>query len=186
MIQVWPQFTSEELAERPIWEEFLKTAEITGYSKISDGVTEPTKLTLKKGEIECHGCWKNPQGMQKGFLEGWQYEIAAYELDKLLGLNMIPPTVEREFKGEKGSLQYWVTLKIRALEMIDQGIKVPREKLDRWIKQKYLARAFDCLIANEDRNQGDVGYTDDWRTILMDHSRSFRSSKARFFTGSRS
>ncbi|MFC2163787.1 hypothetical protein ACFLT2_02175 [Acidobacteriota bacterium] len=175
--QAWPQFKSEELAERPKWEEFLKVAEITGHSNIPDGVTKPIKLTLKKGEMECNGCWKNPKGMKGGFLEGWQYEIAAYELDKLIGLNMIPPTVEREFKGKKGSLQYWVTFKTRALEMQEQGIKIPRERLDRWIKQKYLARAYDCLIANEDRNQQDIGYTDDWRTILLDHSRSFRYSK---------
>jgi hypothetical protein len=176
-IQGWPQFTPEELADRPKWEEFLKTAEITGYSNIPDGVTKPIKLSLRKGEMEFNGCWKNPQGMEQGFLEGWQYEIAAYELDKLLGLNMIPPTVEREFKGKKGSLQYWVNFKIRLLEMQEQGIRIPEDKVDNWSKQKYLARAFDCLIANEDRNQQDVGYTSDWRTILMDHSRSFRSSK---------
>ena len=177
LIQAFPQFTPEELADRPKWEEFLKIAEITEHSKIPDGVTRPIKLTLKKGEMECSGCWKNPQGMKQGFLEGWQYEIAAYELDKLLGLNMIPPTVEREFKGKKGSLQYWVNFKIRLLEMQEQGIRVPEEKLDSWSKQKYLARAFDCLIANEDRNQQDIGYTNDWRTILMDHSRSFRYSR---------
>jgi hypothetical protein len=176
-IKVWAQFTPEELAERPKWEEFLKTAEITGHSDIPVGVTDPIKLTLRKGDVVCHGCWKNPKGMQKGFLEGWQYEIAAYELDKLLGLNMVPPTVEREFKRKKGSLQYWVNFKISLLEKQEQGIKVPRDKLDRWNKRKYLTRAWDCLIANEDRNQGDVGFMEDWRTILLDHSRCFRSSQ---------
>ena len=42
---------------------------------------------------------------------------------------------------------------------------------------KYLTRAFDSLIANEDRTQENIRYTKDWRTILIDHSRSFRSSK---------
>lgn len=176
-VQVWAQFTPEELAERPKWEEFLKTAEITGQSKIPVGVTKPIKLTLRKGEMVCHGCWKNPKGMQKGFLEGWQYEIAAYELDKLLGLNMIPPTVERKFKGKKGSLSYWVNIKFSLLEQQEQGISVPRDKQDRWNKRKYITRAWDCLIANEDRNQGDVGFTEDWRTILLDHSRCFRCSE---------
>jgi hypothetical protein len=176
-IQIWPQFTPEELVERPKWEEFLRTAEITEHSNIPDGVTKPIKLTLIKGEMECNGCWKNPKGMKKGFLEGWQYEIAAYEFDKLLGLNMIPPTVEREFDGKKGSLQYWVNFKIRADEWQEQGIRIPEDKLDSWSKQKYLTRAFDCLIANEDRNQQDIGYTNDWRTILMDHSRCFRCSR---------
>jgi hypothetical protein len=114
--------------------------------------------------------------MQKGFLEGWQYEIAAYEMDKLLGLNMIPPTVEREFEGKRGSLQFWITKEMSDLERMEKGIKIPQKELERWNKQKYLTRAFDCLIANEDRTQQNICYTDDWRTILIDHSRSFRSS----------
>lgn len=44
-------------------------------------------------------------------------------------------------------------------------------------KMKYLARVFDSLIANEDRTQQNILYTQDWRTILIDHSRSFRSSE---------
>jgi len=41
----------------------------------------------------------------------------------------------------------------------------------------YLQRAFDNLIANSDRNEGDVLYTKDWRMILIDHSRAFSTSK---------
>lgn len=171
------QFTQEELAQRPQIEELLKNAEIVKSTDIGEGVTRPVRLFLKKGDVECSGCWKNPKGMRKGFLEGWQYEIAAYEMDKLLGLNMIPPTVERKFEGKKGSLQYWVTSEMSALEQLEKGISIPNEKLESWSKQKYLARAFDCLIANEDRTQQNVRYTKDWRTILIDHSRSFRSSK---------
>lgn len=171
------QFTPEELAHRPQIEELLRKAEIVRSQEIGEGVTRPIRLFLKEGDVECSGCWKNPKGMEKGFLEGWQYEIAAYEIDKLLGLNMIPPTVEREFDGKKGSLQFWVTSEMSDLERLERGINIPDAKLDSWSKQKYLARAFDCLIANEDRTQQNIRYTKDWRTILIDHSRSFRSSK---------
>jgi hypothetical protein len=41
----------------------------------------------------------------------------------------------------------------------------------------YLQRAFDNLIANKDRNEGDVLYTKDWRMLLIDHSRAFHTSK---------
>lgn len=37
--------------------------------------------------------------------DSYKYTIAAYELDKLLDLNMVPPTVERQENGKKGSLQ---------------------------------------------------------------------------------
>ncbi len=110
-------------------------------------------------------------------MEGWQYEIAAYEMDKLLGLNMIPPTVEREFQGEKGSLQFWVASEMSDLERMDKGIRIPKSHLISWNRHKYLARAFDCLIGNEDRTQQNIRYTKDWHTILIDHSRSFRSSR---------
>jgi hypothetical protein len=43
---------------------------------------------------------------------------------------------------------------------------------------KYLTRAWDCLIANDDRTQQNILYTEDWRTILIDHTRAFRSDKA--------
>ncbi|NIM62696.1 MAG: hypothetical protein GTO30_13955, partial [Acidobacteria bacterium] len=41
----------------------------------------------------------------------------------------------------------------------------------------YLQRAFDNLIANEDRHSKNILLTEDWRMILIDHSRSFRFSK---------
>jgi hypothetical protein len=97
-------------------------------------------------------------------------------MDKLLGLNMIPPTVEREFNGKRGSLQFWITSEMNDLERMEKGINIPQKNLDSWNKRKYLTRAFDCLIGNEDRTQQNILYKKDWRTILIDHSRSFRSS----------
>ena len=174
--QIHAQFTANEVAEREKWEEFLKTAEIVEYRDVGHGVTRPYKLTLKKDAIEACGVWKNPTGMQDGYLEGWQYEIAAYEMDKLLELHMVPPTVEREFNGRRGSLQLWVKHKCNLYDLVHKKIKFPKSKLDPMNKMKYLARAFDSLIANEDRTQQNVLLTEDWRTILIDHSRSFRYS----------
>jgi len=171
------QFTPAEIAQREELEEFLKTAEIIKSEDIGEGVTKPLKLTLKKGDVERYGVWKNPSGIQKGQLEGWQYEIAAYEMDKLLGLNVVPPTVERKLHGLRGSLQLWIKSQFSDLEMRQKGIDIPDSELMQWSKMKYLARAFDCLIANDDRTQQNLRYTKDWRTILIDHSRSFRSSK---------
>ncbi len=165
------QFKPSEIAQRERWEEFLKTADIVKSEPIGEGVTAPTRLYLKKGEIEKKGAWKNPSGMMYGFLEGWQYEIAAYRMDKLLGLNMIPPTIEREFKGKAGSLSLWADSKTSLLKLADQGQNPPPSTDN----AKYLTRAFDCLIANDDRTQQNILYTEDWRTILIDHSRSFRS-----------
>ncbi|MFQ6069919.1 MAG: hypothetical protein ACE5LC_05260 [Candidatus Aminicenantales bacterium] len=171
------QFTSEEISQREKIEIFLKTAEIVKWKDIGEGVTKPKKLYLKSGETEIKAVWKNPKGMQKGFLEGWQFEIAAYCMDKLLGLNMIPPTVEREFNGKRGSLQYWVEAEMSDLDRMEMNIKIPEEAIINWNKAKYLQRAFDSLIANDDRTQQNILYTKDWRMILIDHSRSFYCTK---------
>lgn len=173
------QLTPEEIAERAKWEEFLKTAEIVEQKQMRgrDAVTEPWKLTLKKDGVIRNALWKNPEGRQKGFLESWKHEIAAYCLDKYLGLNMVPPTVERRFQENKGSCQLWIESEMEMREKITKRIETPPDKILDWMRAAYLQQAFDNLIANEDRHLGNVLITKDWRTILIDHSRSFRTSR---------
>jgi len=168
------QFTPEEVAERSKWEEFLSTAEIVKSHKIGDGVTEPFRLYLKRGDVERCGCWKNVKGVIRDFLEGWQYEIAAYEMDKLVGLNMVPPTVERKFTGLAGSLQLWIDHEHNMESLVKKKVKIPAQALANMTRMKYVARVFDSLIANEDRHQRNVIFNAKWKMILIDHSRSFR------------
>lgn len=177
--QAYAQFTEEEVAERDKWEEFLKTAEIVGQEQpFSDreAVTKPWKLTLEKEGITKNALWKNCEGRMKGFVENWRWEIAAYLLDKHLGLNMVPPTVEKRFQDDLGSCQLWVDAMMSLKEKYEKDIKTPSYKVFHWNRALYLQRAFDNLIANEDRHQNQYLITDDWRMILIDHSRSFRTS----------
>ena len=44
--------------------------------------------------------WRSlPPGVYRGFRESYKAEIAAYELDKLLKMDMVPPSVERQLEG---------------------------------------------------------------------------------------
>jgi len=176
--QVFPQFTPEEVAEMGKWEEYLKTAEITGDEQMRsrEAVTNPYVIQLEKDGVQRQALWKNPEGRMRGYLEGWQWEIAAYRLSKYLGLNMVPPTVERRFKGDRGSCQLWIDAWISLKDKYDKKIDVPSIKVFYWNRALYLQRAFDNLIANEDRHQNQFLITKDWRMILIDHSRSFRTS----------
>ena len=113
----------------------------------------------------------------RGYIENWRWEIAAYRLDKLLGLNMVSPTVEKIFRGERGSCQLWVDYWIKARHKNEQKIKVPSNNDIYYNRASYLRWAFDNLIANNDRHSGNIFITKDWRIILPDHSRCFRTSR---------
>ncbi len=172
------QFTPEALEKRPVWESFLAGAETIEQEQMSTGeaVTNPWVLTLAQDGVTNKAIWKNPSGRMRGYLENWKWEVAAYKLDKLLGLNMVPPTVERRFGGDRGSCQLWVNDCITLKEKQQKKIKTPSYMVYYWNRALYLQRAFDNLIANEDRHQNQYLITEDFRMLLIDHSRSFRTS----------
>lgn len=169
------QFMPPDIAQREDMERFLLSADIIDSKPVGEGVTRPFRLTLRADGVERRAVWKNVTTASGGILDEWRFEVAAYRMDKLLGLGMIPPTVEREFRGAKGSLQLWAETAFSLLDVMNKGIPIPDEAGPRVENLKYVTRAWDSLIANEDRTQQNVRYTEDWRTILIDHSRAFRS-----------
>jgi hypothetical protein len=170
------QFTAGELAERPKWEAFLKDAEVVGHEQLAfeRGVTEPWKLTLRQGGVVRKALFKDATGVRGGYLEGWRYEIAAYVVDKLLELGMVPPTVRRVWEGRPGSCQLW----IEGTALFRDLVKEPENRASlqsrAWKDVGFIAQFFDNLIGNEDRHQGNVLVTRNFRGILIDHSRTFR------------
>jgi hypothetical protein len=116
-----------------------------------------------------------------GYIEGWEHEIAAYLMDKFLNLNMVPPTIERRFNEDRGSLQLWMDSMMSYNKYNEERaagkVKMPSYKVFPFNRATYLHRAFDNLIANEDRHANNILFTSDWRIFLIDHSRSFRTTK---------
>jgi hypothetical protein len=172
------QFTAEEVASWPRWEAFLTEARIVRGELLGEGVTKSYKLTLEQDGVEHSAAWKNVnKKIGRGVLDSWRYEIAAYRLDRLLGLNMVPPAVERAYRGKPGALILWIDFKTSLLEVMDQGGRVPvrvAEILPAWNDIYYV---WGSLIANDDPTQENIRFTEDWRIILIDHSRAFRSDK---------
>jgi hypothetical protein len=173
------QFLPEEVAERPRWEEFLVTAEFIAEQQMSgsEAVTNPWRLTLSKDGLQHFALWKNIDVRAGRYPDSWKWEIAAYRIDKLLDLNMVPPTAERRFHNERGSIQIWVEAEMTLKTKVEKKIKTPSYKIFFYNRALYLQRFFDNLIGNEDRHQNNYLLTKDWRLILIDHSRSFRTSK---------
>lgn len=178
--QAVAQFTPEELTEREKWEKLLQDANIVGQEQMrgKEAVTEPWVLDLELDGVKFRAIWKNPLGRMKGFLESWKWEIAAYRIDKLIGLDMVPVTVERRFQKDLGSCQLWIEDTFTLKDKAEKKLKTPSYKVFPWNRALFKQRAWDNLIYNTDRHQNQYLITQDWRMLLIDHSRSFATSKA--------
>jgi hypothetical protein len=102
--------------------------------------------------------------------------VAAYELDRILRLDMVPVTVERRIEGDRASVQLWVE---GARLLSEVGSETPQNPVN-WVRQVRRHRVFDALIANIDRNAGNMLVDDDWNLILIDHSRAFMKNDTPF------
>jgi len=154
-------------------EKHLAEGKVLKMEAVPIGVTKPQRATLEPGGPAERFAWKalNP-GYSKGFMESYKAEIAAYKFDRMLDLHMVPPIVERTINGRKGAAVLWVeNAKGWSIERPPQG---PEPK---WSIQLTRMKMFDQLIANIDRNQGNLIYDDDWHLFLIDHSRAFIDKK---------
>ena len=158
-------------------EDFLRTAPIERVTDIPVGVTKPKRAFFAPGGIAASAAVKHlPMGQRAGFWEAHNSEIAAYQLDRLLGLDMVPPTVERRVGGDLGSVQMWVD-GCRVLKDVDQK-QCPKPV--EWAIQVCRQRVFDNLVSNIDRNAGNMLVDGEWNIILIDHSRAFGSDRMPF------
>jgi hypothetical protein len=113
------------------------------------------------------------RGWEFDFRDSWKSEVAAYELDKLLGLGLVPPTVERRVEGRTGSLQLWVEQAMTEKERKDRKLEPPH--LPRWNNQLHNVRLFHQLTYNTDfRNIQNVIADPAFRVYAVDNSRGFR------------
>ena len=149
-------------------EAFLKTAEVDRLENLKIGVTKPQRVYFTPGELVESAAWKPLKpGMYHGYWDSYKAEIGAYEIDKLLGLDMVPPAVERRIKGDLGAAILWVT-PARMWTMDETGMPQTPE----WRRQVVRMKMFDDLIGNIDRNPANLLVDPSWNLILIDHSRA--------------
>lgn len=173
-------FTNHEEAET-----FLRTAEVVSIKEIGSGVTVSHKVVLTDGSTTVGAAWKTIDEFsavnrfdggrpEVGFRDSYVSEIAAYELDKLLGLDMVPPTVERKIRRSKGSLQLWLEGSISEGERRRQGLNPPDQ--ESYIREIYNVRLFHQLIQDADyKNLSNILVDKDFRVFVIDSSRAFRT-----------
>jgi hypothetical protein len=150
-------------------EAFLREGTITHFKDIPVGITKPQRGYFAPGGLATSMAWKPLQDqVMHGKMESYRSEIAAYLLSRHLGLDMVPPVVEREIKGVKGAVVFWI-----------DGVKPwdpsapPKFPGANWSRQTSRMFMFDQLIANIDRNQGNLLLDAAGHVYLIDHSRAF-------------
>jgi hypothetical protein len=147
----------------------LRTAVVSDLEEIGTGVTHPRRGRLTPAEPVASLVWKVlPPGRRDGFWESYKSEIAAYELDKLLELHMVPPAIERRIDGDTGAAIMWLD-GVRSVK--ESGGQVPSGEI--WGRAIRRMQMFDNFIGNNDRNAGNILIGPPGELILIDHSRAF-------------
>jgi hypothetical protein len=158
-------------------EEYLRTAEVVKMDRIGVGVTSPRRAHTAPGGLVDSFTWKPiAPGRYHGYRESYKSEIAAYELDKVLALDMFPPAVERRLDGELGAAVMWIS-PAKSFKQLGGVPHPPPVQLERWNRQIVRAKMIDNLIANTDPNLGNWLVDPSWNVVLIDHSRAFTATQ---------
>lgn len=172
-----PAHAKTWLANRAAVEAYLRDAKIVDMQAVPVGVTKPMRARLEPGGPVAELAWKAIKpGFYNGYYESYRNEIAAYELDKFLQLDMVPPTVEKRHDGLLGAAVMWAS-PTRSFKQMGGAPTPPPSQQPAWTRQLSRAKMFDNLIANIDPNLGNWLVDPAWNLILIDHTRSFTTTK---------
>lgn len=174
-----PDVTSYSDADR---EAFLRGGMIVSARDIGEGVTKPIRAELSwKGVTHSAQIQRVDKALPDFFgkdgtilpaRDSWRFNVAAYRLDRLLQLNMVPPAVARSYKGVPGAFSWWADdVKGEETQRIREKWVAP--DAERFEQQRAVGRVFDELIMNIDRNLGNLLITNAWQVVLIDHTRAF-------------
>jgi len=168
--------------------DFLKNAKVVKTRSTTKGVTAPKRLTLSDGVITNDAVFQaidqRKSVMELGgggrqsttelnFVDSYMYNIAAYELAALLGLeHMMPVYVERRVNGQIGSISWFVPTLMDESDRLKKKIQPPNAT--DWNQQMYRMRVFSALTRDTDRNLTNVLITPQWKVMMIDFSRAFR------------
>jgi hypothetical protein len=167
-------------------EHFLKASKIISVEQIGHGVTKPIKASLDLNGAHHDGQIQVVDKELPDFFpktgppipmkDSWRFNVAAYKLDRLLDLRMVPVTVERTYKGKRSAMTWWADdIMFEEIERVKRDLTAPDP--ESFARQLAAARVFDELIINIDRNLANLLITNNWNLVLIDHSRSFTAYK---------
>lgn len=148
----------------------LGSGDIVSVEELSAGQTSVT--VEHEGQQVTALFLKNPRG------NGFVPELAAYQLDRFLGLDMVPVTVARTVDGADGVLQFLPerTMDEAARRQSGRGSSAWCPLPEQWAAMY----TFDVLIHNPGRPPQFMSYSpDNWQLILTGNGDSFTTSRSR-------
>jgi len=164
-------------------ERFLLQAKIVRTKGAPGGATLSTRATLRLDGFEHDAHIQTideakpvvnlRSGLEVDFRDSYKGNVAAYRLDRLVGLGMVPVTVVRDHDRKEAAYTWWVD----DVVMTEGERRAKRAKspdTDDWNRQIYIVRLFDQLIYNFDRNLGNILIDSGWRIWMIDHTRAFK------------
>ena len=165
-------------------EAFLRDAKVVKTKSIGKGVTGTLRATMTDGTLthdaqiqqveEKKTQFEAAGAAEFNFEDSWRFNVAAYRVDRLIGLQMVPVTVSRKWKSAPAAFTWWIDD-----VMMDEGkrLKDKTQPPDSglWNEQMQMVRVFDQLIYNVDRNMGNLLIGKTWRVWAIDHTRAFRT-----------
>lgn len=175
-----PQLTPAEM------ETFLLKARITDKRDAGAGVTGSLRVTLSDGKVthDAHvqsvdiakPVFEAGQHTEMNFKDTYRFNIAAYRLARLLEINTVPMSVERNVDGKSAAVTWWVDdVQMSEKDRLTKQTMGPNPL--RTSNQIQLMHIWDELIQNRDRNMGNILWTSDWTMWMIDHTRAFRLGK---------
>jgi hypothetical protein len=127
-------------------EEFLRLGKIGAQQHIPKGVTLPRRATLEYQGLQHDAAiqtvdisrteFRTATAVELNFRDSWMYNVAGYELAKILELNMVPPYVERSVGGQSASLSWWVDDSMMEADRKHRRLDAP--DVDAWNQQMGL------------------------------------------------
>ncbi len=147
-------------------------------------MTDTSRITLSDGKVTHDASIQSVDEQRPGvylgetnFKDSYRFNIAAWKLALLLGIDdMVPPSVKHRCGDKDAAYTWWID----DVMFDEQGRKAKKALApdqEAWNKEYDVVNVFDQLICNVDRNQTNLLIDTKWRIWMIDHSRSFRQQK---------
>jgi hypothetical protein len=162
-------------------ETYLREANVVDRRVIATGITLPQVVQLERGGERRRAVFKSLEVVlerqsvtvgaetQQGLRDSWKFEVAAYELDRLLGFGMVPVTIARKLGDQEGALIDWVDGVLPEFETPSSEFR-----LAEWENEVDRVWLFDYLAYNIDRTPDNLLVAEGFKVHLIDHSRAFQ------------